>query len=105
VPLDPIPFKYGTAPPPNLPPLGVYGRTERLCCVAILRVAAASIALTPGPSPARGRGVARSDGVRAFQRVRTQNTPWIEHMFYPPMNRWGEESDALPQRFMGGQNV
>jgi hypothetical protein len=30
--------------------------------------------------------VARSDGVRAFQRVRTQNTPLVEHMFCPPLN-------------------
>jgi hypothetical protein len=51
----------------------------------------ASIALTPGPAPARGSGVARSDGVRAFQRVRTQNTPWVEPMFCPPFNRSGSE--------------
>jgi hypothetical protein len=39
----------------------------------------------PAPLP-RGSGVARSDGVRAFQRVRTQNTPWAEPMFFLPMN-------------------
>jgi hypothetical protein len=81
--------------------LRVQERTERWCCVAILRVATASIALTPGPAPARGSGVARSDGVRAFQRVRTQNTPWVEPMFCPPFNRsgsevWGEGSGKNP---------
>jgi hypothetical protein len=34
----------------------------------------------------RGRGVARSDGVRAFRRVRTGNMPRVERIFCPSMN-------------------
>jgi hypothetical protein len=74
------------SPRPEPHPRVLHGRTERLYCVAILRVATGNMTLTPGPSPARGRGVARSDGVRAFRRVRTGNTSRTEHIFCPPLN-------------------
>jgi hypothetical protein len=49
-------------------------------------------ALTPVPSPVRcahGRGVARSDGVRAFWRFRAGCVSGTEQIFYPPLNARG----------------
>jgi hypothetical protein len=56
----------------------------------MFRVATGEMALTPVPSPVRwahGRGVAHSDGVRAFARFKAWCASTTEWMFCPPMKR------------------
>jgi hypothetical protein len=80
------------ASPPRTrsPRTRVHGRTERLFLDRHLPHRNGLNRPHPGPSPAHGRGVARSDGVRAFRRVRTGNAPRAERIFCPPLNVRGE---------------